>query len=154
MRVVRKWLPLGSVVTVPEVHLFDKAQHVIVMDDAGEGSMSLEMFMQQGRATTDMAKEIGSAVGGFLAWLHQWGRGNEDARQAVRGNEWGKRLSAKGHYGDLKRILVDTCKHYDPPVEVEEKEMEKLERIVRETTEILLAEDHQVNSEFEKHQAR
>lgn len=151
MRVVRKWLPLGSVVTVPEVHLFDRAQHVIVMDDAGEGSMSLEKFMQQGRATRDTAKEIGSAVGGFLAWLHRWGRENEDAQQAVRGNVWGKRLSAKGHYGDLKRILVDTCKHYDPPVDVEEKEMEKLENIVRETIETLLAEEHQVNSAFETH---
>lgn len=140
-------------VTVPEVYLFDEVQHVIVMDDAGEGSMSLQAFVQQGRATTDMAKEIGSAVGRFLAWLHEWGRGNEDASRAVRGNEWGKRMSAQVFYGDLKRVLVDTCKHYDPPVDVDGKKMEVLENIVQETTKAILGEDHQVNLLFNNKRA-
>lgn len=145
---MRKWLPLGSIVTVPEVHLFDEAYHVIIMDDAGKESCSLQTFVQQGRASIELAKEIGSAVGKFLAWLHEWGRGNEEARQAVQGNEWAKRASAQLFYGDLKRVLVDKCKHYDPPVDVEEKKMEMLENIVQETTKAILAEDHQVNSFF------
>ena len=144
LRVVRKWLPLGSVVRVPEVHLFDEERHVIIMDDAGEESMSIQAFVKQGRASIDMAKEIGREVGRFLGWLHKWGLENKEASEAVRGNEWGKRMSAQLFYGDLKKVLVEKCKYYDPPVEVEEKKMQKLEDIVQETTEAIISEDRQV----------
>lgn len=144
LRVVRKWLPVGSVVRVPEVHLFDEERHVIIMDDAGEESMTLQTFVQQGRASMDLAKEIGREVGIFLRWLHKWGRENDEASAAVRGNEWGKRMSAELFYGDLKRVLVEKCKYYDPPVEVGEKQMEKLEDIVQETMRAIISEDRQV----------
>jgi hypothetical protein len=41
-------LPSDSIVTVPEVHLFDEEHHVIIMDDAGEGSVTLKALMKQG----------------------------------------------------------------------------------------------------------
>jgi hypothetical protein len=54
------------------------------------------------------------------------------------------------YYGELKRVLVDKCKQYDPPVDVEEKTMEMLENIVQETTKAIIEEDHQVNMLFRR----
>jgi hypothetical protein len=89
LRVVRKWLPLGSVVTVPEVHFFDKAPHVM-MDRCRSRplcKMAGHPRIWRRRLVVRLVDSLPGCTSGDVE------------TKAVRGNEWGKWLSAQVYYG-------------------------------------------------------
>ncbi|KAH9486413.1 4-hydroxytryptamine kinase [Psilocybe cubensis] len=146
LRRVRGWLPADSLVTVPEVHLFDEDAHVIIMDDAGEDAISLKSYIQQGHATLASAKKIGAAVGAFLGGMHKWGKGNKELCAAVAGNSQAKAMSAWVFYGRLLPTLSGDSgvpKLMDPPLVAAAEDLEVIKGLVEETTAALLAVDDQ-----------
>lgn len=158
MRVVGNWTQ-GSVVTVPQVHLFDEERHVIIMDDAGEESIPLKALMTEGKATLALAKEIGAVLGVFLGGLHKWGNGNEEACKAVRGNEQGKKMSAWAYYGRLKETLMgaeDVPMLSDPPLGLEEKDLDVVDSVAKEATQKIVGENDRVSLQknFYRHPKR
>ncbi|PPQ64298.1 hypothetical protein CVT26_002181 [Gymnopilus dilepis] len=146
LKYVRAWLPKDSIVQVPAVHLFDQEEHVIIMDDAGADSLSLKAFMQQGRATVEIASQIGAAVGKFLGGLHRWGKGNKEACDAVKGNVEAKTMSAFAYYDRLRPTLDGTStleKLQDPPLKADDADLEIIDKIAQETKKALLEVDDQ-----------
>ncbi|KAJ3480842.1 hypothetical protein NLJ89_g12256 [Agrocybe chaxingu] len=153
LRRVRAWEPADSVVTVPEVHLFDEDAHAIVMDDAGADSVALKDFMKQGRPSLEMAEHIGAALGKFLGGMHRWGKGNEELCASVKGNAQAKAMSAWAFYGRLKDTLTgvasDVPKLSDPPLEVDEDDLKVIDALVAETTSAIMGvEDSFVMGDF------
>lgn len=143
MKRVREWLPPGSLVTVPEVHLFDESMHVIVMDDAGEDAVPLKAILQQaGRVTVPLAKAIGSALGMFLGSMHKWGEGNKDVLESVKGNVEAQQLSTWAYYGRLVDTLSGNHtlpKLSDPLLVIDKKDLEVIQEVAKETTELLMS---------------
>ena len=134
-------MPADSVVTVPEVHLFDEEAHAIVMDDTGPGSINLKAFMQKGGPSLTMAKNIGESIGEFLGRLHKWGQGNKELCAAVQGNAQAKALAGWAYYGRLKDTLTGEAKVpflSDPPLGVAESDLKVIDRLVEETTRSIL----------------
>lgn len=141
LRRVRAWLPADAVVTVPEVHLFDKEAHAIVMDDTGPGSINLKAFMQKGGPSLTMAKKIGESIGVFLGGLHKWGQENKELCGAVKGHAEAKALAGWAYYGRLKDTLTgaaDVPFLSDPPLDVAESDLKVIDRLVEETTRSML----------------
>jgi len=138
---VRAWLPADSVVTVPEVHLFDEEAHAIVMDDSGPDSINLKAFMLNGGPSLSMAKDIGKSIGVFLGKLHKWGQGNKELCAAVKGNAQAKAMSAWISYGWLKGTLTGAARLpflSDPPLDVAESDLKVIDQLVEETTQLML----------------
>jgi len=144
-------LPADSKVTVPEVHLFDREAHAIIMDDAGQNSIPLKEFFKQGKATVDMAKEMGEAVGSFLGRVHKWGRGNKELCASVSGNPQAKKICAWYYYGRLRETLTgapDVPKLLDPPLVVDEDDLKVVEALAEKTTKAMLEAEHDVSTEY------
>ncbi|KDR85563.1 hypothetical protein GALMADRAFT_234502 [Galerina marginata CBS 339.88] len=144
LRRVGAWLPHDSPVRVPAVHLFDEEEHVIIMDDAGEATITLKAFMQQGRATLAAAQQIGAAVGAFLGGMHRWGTGNAELCESVRGNAQAKKMSSWAFYGRLVDTLSGASglpKLLDPPLVAAEEDLEVVKRVAEETTQACLDVD-------------
>jgi len=128
--------------------MFDEERHVIIMDDTGEGSIPLKALMTEGKVTLALARKIGSVLGIFLGGLHKWGKGNEEACKAVRGNEQGKKMSAWAFYGRLKETLMgaeDVPMLSDPPLALEEKDLEVVDSVAQETIQKIVGENNQVS---------
>lgn len=115
LRRVSEQLPTSASVTVPAVHLFDEATHVIIIDDAGESSTPLLKLMLDGTLSTSLAQEIGHALGEFLSRLHSWGLQDDDARSWVSANAFARQIAAWATYGRL----VDTVEGKDPITELQ-----------------------------------
>lgn len=76
---VRLCLPPDSLVKVPKIHHFDGDNHLIIMEDCGAGAVTLTEFLCSGSASfTDIAETIGTAVGKFIAIVHEWSKNNPD----------------------------------------------------------------------------
>lgn len=82
MRRVGAGLAEGGV-RVPEVYLFDKERHVIVMEDAGEGAVTLKQLLTERAPSKEMCAGIGAALGAWLRGLHEWGREGGAAAEAA-----------------------------------------------------------------------
>lgn len=141
--------------TVPQIHLFDRSSHVIIMDDSGVDSINLKAFMQQGKASLPMAEQIGSAIGEFIGGMHRWGRRNVELLNAVRGHEKAKALAAWAYYGRLVSTLKGDSpeplpKLSDPVLEIEKSDMEVVEKVVEETTKAILEAQDSVIVSFQK----
>jgi aminoglycoside phosphotransferase (APT) family kinase protein len=105
MKRVNKILPTMSLVTTPEVHLFDKEANVIIMDDCGESVVSLKALLLRDEAIpVPMARTIGSALGTFLAEVHAWGKA-EEVIEFFDGNTQARLFSAWATYSRLLSTL-------------------------------------------------
>ncbi|PPQ99513.1 hypothetical protein CVT24_005303 [Panaeolus cyanescens] len=136
LRHVFAWLPSDWLVRVPEVHLFDENENVIIMDDTGKDSMNLKDYLQKGMASTETARIIGTELGRFLGALHSWGKSNVDIQKAVSGNVQGKAIKAMYYYGGLKPTLDGSAKVpflSDPTLDVSPEDMQVVEQISAET---------------------
>ncbi|KAF9486426.1 kinase-like protein [Pholiota conissans] len=132
LRRVRKWLPEDSIVTVPEVYLFDKDAHAILMEDLGENTVDLKAFMKAGGPSREMAIQIGTALGVFLGKLHHWGKDNAELCDAMKGNEQAKKMTAWAFYGKLISTLTGkdgVPKLQDPPLKVSAKDLEVIQTV-------------------------
>jgi hypothetical protein len=136
-------IPAEAIATVPQVHLVDEPMCAIIMDDSGPSSMTLKEFMSQGKASVEMAAEIGDAIGEFIGTVHRWGKGNREVCDFFEGNARAKTLSAWMYYGRLVDTL--TLKGLDvppmlcdPPIEVSKEDLEVLQKVADETSEAVV----------------
>ena len=103
---VKAWLPPDSIVTVPKVHKFDEENHVMILEDCGEDVLTLKEFLREGKASPDLADEIGTAIGQFIGSLHDWSRKNpHGVLDIFRRNEQAMTMSAWVTYGCLVSVL-------------------------------------------------
>jgi 5-methylthioribose kinase len=76
---VRLSLPPTMLVKVPQIHHFDVYNNLIVMEDCGADVVTLREWLCSGSAcSTGLAETIGTAVGDFIALVHEWSRSNPD----------------------------------------------------------------------------
>jgi 5-methylthioribose kinase len=92
-------------VTVPAVHLFDSANHAIVMDDAGPVALPLKAALLAGRISPRRGAALGTALGEFLRALHARGRDDVALREGFARNEAACEISAFATYGRLGAML-------------------------------------------------
>ncbi|KAF5323592.1 hypothetical protein D9611_005550 [Ephemerocybe angulata] len=149
---VASWVPKDSLVQVPRVHKFDYGAHAIIMDDAGEGSVTLKEFMKQGGPTVDMAVQIGKGIGEFLGSVHAWGTANRAELEVFQGHTQGKVLGARYYYGRLANFFSGKSgepKLEDPPLLVDDATLAVLKEVGEETSQALQsANDHFVQGDF------
>jgi len=109
LRRVRAHFPSPSdasvTVTVPAVHLFDTANHAIVMDDAGPATLPLKAALLAGRISPRRGAALGTALGEFLRALHARGREDVALREGFARNEVACEISAFATYSRLGATL-------------------------------------------------
>ncbi|KAJ2918419.1 hypothetical protein MD484_g2019, partial [Candolleomyces efflorescens] len=153
LRRVAAWLPKESPVQVPHVHRFDKDAHAVIMDDAGEASVTLKEFMKRGGPSIEMAAEIGRVVGEFLGSIHAWGTSHRAECKLFEGHTEGKILGAGYYYGRLAAFFTGMSgepKLNDPPLLVDDATLDILKRVGEETTQAMIsANDHVGASVFQ-----
>ncbi|CCL98113.1 uncharacterized protein FIBRA_00107 [Fibroporia radiculosa] len=135
LRQVRERLPDTSLVTVPEVILFDDVAHVIIMNDCGERALNLKQLLQSSPPPDTIARQIGTALGEFLAWLHNRGSTDEEFLDFFARNEKGKLLSADVTYGRLVSTLTDAAPPLlaEPPLEVPREKLDIIGTVANDT---------------------
>lgn len=129
-------MPDDALVTVPEVYLFDKKAHVIIMEDAGELSVPLKQFMREGRLSLSKGAELGKGLGEFIGRLHVWGK-DKAVQEYFDKNEQAKELSAWAYYGRVYETLepslnADVPVLRDPPLEVSSEDLEVIKKMGEE----------------------
>jgi 5-methylthioribose kinase len=128
-------LPKDSVVTVPVVHRFDREAHAIIMNDSGEGSVSLKKLMLENVPPLELADQIGRALGEFLGHLHIWGRTNDAILDIFDANKQARTTTMTVFYGRLITTLTgkDALPMLnEPPMNVPEGHLEIISRLVSE----------------------
>ncbi|KAI9456934.1 kinase-like domain-containing protein [Boletus coccyginus] len=76
---VRLGLPKNLLVKVPKIHHFDVYNNLIVMEDCGADVVTIrELLCSDGASSISIAETIGTAVGDFVALVHEWSRSNPD----------------------------------------------------------------------------
>ncbi|KAI9456939.1 kinase-like domain-containing protein [Boletus coccyginus] len=76
---VRLGLPKNLLVKVPKIHHFDVYNNLIVMEDCGADVVTIRELLCSGSACSiSIAETIGTAVGDFVALVHEWSRSNPD----------------------------------------------------------------------------
>ncbi|OCB87136.1 hypothetical protein A7U60_g5873 [Sanghuangporus baumii] len=104
---VRAFLPADSLATVPAVYYHDTIAHVLIMEDAGPNSRNLKDLLRESPLSKSASRELGTALGRFLAALHVRGSAESELPDAVRKNDDGRRITSWITYGQL----LDTLKH-------------------------------------------
>lgn len=142
---MKAWLPEDSLVTVPTVHLFDKELNYIIMDDAGEGSVTLKSFMIENEVPDVLAKEIGMALGEFIAKMHAWGKAKADTNDDILGffdpYLWARTISGLVTYGRLISTLTgaDNVKALsDPPIKISDGDLEVIAKVAVDRKQAML----------------
>jgi hypothetical protein len=90
---------------------FDRHNNVIIMEDCGAGTVTLKQFLCSDSApSTGLAETIGTAVGDFIALVHNWSRSNPDGILDI----FDKNLDANKVMADLNYDrLVKTLQRSD-----------------------------------------
>lgn len=95
---VRLSLPPTLLVKVPQIHHFDVYNNLIVMEDCGADAITLREFLCSASAcSTGLIETIGTAVGDFIALVHEWSKSNPDGILDI----FDKCLHAKKMIADL-----------------------------------------------------
>lgn len=137
-------------VRVPEVHLFDEANAVIVMDDCCSATsevMTLKEVLIQGRIAVATAQKIGAELGRSLARLHAWGSSSMDARRLFGGNTQARVTTAYITYG----VVVSTLDGQDAleklqGMRISEDELVRLGEVAAKGREKVLTVDEMVST--------
>lgn len=137
---VKRFIPTASLVTTPEVHLFDETANVIIMDDCGEGILSLRTLLLRDEAIpVPVARTIGAALGIFLAQVHSWGRA-EAVVNLFDGNAQARTLSAWVTYGRVVSTLTDATRPpalHDPSLDLSEGQLATITDIADEAANLM-----------------
>jgi len=143
---VAAWLPTDFLVRVPEVHRFDEQAHVIIMDDAGEASVTLKDFLSAGGPSVSMAVRIGESIGEFLGNLHDWGTRHRADCAIFETHTEAAVLAARHYYGRLPELFGGKSgvpSLDDPPLLLADEKLAKLKEVGTETTRAMIsAKDH------------
>lgn len=141
MERVKALLPADSLITTPEVYLFDEDAAVIVMEDCGEGVETLKaLLLQDGGISVPLAHTVGHALGVFLARLHSWGAKDQENREFFDKNAQAKSLSAWATYGRLVSTLSGEDKLEklsDPPLNISQEQLDVVAQIAEWTTQAM-----------------
>ena len=142
-------------VTVPDVHLFDEHENVIIMDDCGDGVLNLKELMLRNPPSTEVATKIGAALGAFIANLHAWGqRDKSEILDFLNGNQTARNISVFATYGRLVSTLsvadqLEVLSNPPPCLQVPQQEMALVEEIVKDKTfEIMTSMETVVMGDF------
>jgi hypothetical protein len=105
----------------------------MIMEDCGEDTLTLKELVREGKATLDIADEIGTSMGQFLGSLHGWGRKNpDDILGMFKGNEQAIKMSAWVTYGCVVSTLNGTYglpALSDPPISISERDLEIIAKV-------------------------
>jgi len=109
---VRLCLPPTSLVKVPKIHHFDASNHLIIMEDCGTDVVTLREFLcSGGGSSVGVAETIGTAVGQFVALVHEWSRSNPDGiLDTFEKSLDAKRMIADLNYNRLVTTLLGSDK--------------------------------------------
>lgn len=146
MRYARSLLPADSLVTVPEIYLFDSDASVSIMEDCAATSASdsdtytltLKEYLLRTEGTRpsppneSIAYEIGVALGEFIATFHGKSKTDEEVLDRFDKNQQARELSAWATYGRVRSTLsgVDALPALsEPPFEISEDELKKIDVI-------------------------
>ena len=88
-----------SRIRIPKILYYDRERHNLIMEDIGS-LPSVKAWTTEG-VDTETCKEIGAAIGRFLAHLHNSTAGDEGLLAEFNGNETAKNLSGKLYFGGL-----------------------------------------------------
>lgn len=124
------------IVTVPVVYHFDEEACAIIMEDAGEGSLTLKAFMQQPGVTEEMAREIGRGTGKFLRSLHAWGKSQSEVMALAKEHVEARKITAWFYYGQYEVGVTNVAKI--PQMGLPLEDMERIREIGRETQEAMV----------------
>jgi hypothetical protein len=134
------------------VHHFHKEDGFIIMDDCGEGSVSLKQLMLEHNPSPALGSAIGAAVGEFLGLLHAWGRENESIVDFFAGNRKAQQLSAWATYGRLNSTLTGSDPLpalSDPPLNIPQSTVETITNLVGDISDaITSSKETVVNGDF------
>ncbi|EJC98715.1 uncharacterized protein FOMMEDRAFT_23526 [Fomitiporia mediterranea MF3/22] len=116
---VRSFLPVDALATVPELYLHDPEAHIIIMEDAGPSARNLKDLLRTVPLNEETSRELGAAMGRFLAAVHVHGTADTALIEATQNIEDARRITAWITYGRL----VDSLKEagngttlVDPPL--------------------------------------
>ncbi|KAI0347689.1 hypothetical protein BDW22DRAFT_1384541 [Trametopsis cervina] len=149
MKATRKMLPPHSLITAPEIYLYDKTANIIIMEDAASGPDTFTLTLKDYLLRTDSShpspptesimRTVGSALGQFLSVLHKWGMDPEQRSvlDFFEGNKQARTLSAWVTYGRLRSTLSgsDTARLSaltDPPFEISADALRDVDAVAQE----------------------
>jgi len=125
LRYANKVHNADSLAKAPTLLEHDATNYVILMSDAGVGSRTLKDLLISNELYPTAAAQVGSALGEFLAKLHEHGRSASD-RETFSKHQWGKQLVASFYYARV----VDTLAEYiiAPPIELSEQQFSAVKK--------------------------
>lgn len=94
----------SSIIRLPTVFHFDRENHVLILEDAGDHP-SLKSLLSQSPpdpARTHTASEIGGQLGYFLAFLHRTGKGNQTFKDLFSNHKMARQICAWRTAGRLE----------------------------------------------------
>ncbi len=101
----------------------------MIMDDCGEGAMTLKHFILDGRCSLTLSKKVGNALGEFLSHMHTRSKADNNMRELFKTNIWAKKISAWVEFGQLEATLSGKDglpSLQDPPLEVSNDDLAAL----------------------------
>jgi len=111
---VKSWLLNNHsvIVAVPDIHHFDPHNHLIIMEDCGSDTKTLDEFLRSPNTSSSDVGIIGTALGEFAALLH-WSQGCTDRiREGFNANLQAKEMAAYGAY----KYSMDTVQLTAPDI--------------------------------------
>jgi thiamine kinase-like enzyme len=123
----------SSIVTVPEIFVHDDQTHTLIMEDCGRDILTLKDFLLSitlSNTAAALAPSIGTALGTFLARMHQWSRSNPGGiLDLFSEHELARNLSAWVTHGRMVETLDGTAnlpKLEDPRLRVSEDDLKAI----------------------------
>ncbi|KAF9526100.1 kinase-like domain-containing protein [Crepidotus variabilis] len=149
---VRKGLPATSTVTVPEIFHFDAKNHFIILEDCGSDVATLKELIISGSLSSTAAETIGSAVGEFIATLHEWSRSNPDGILDVFDEcPHTRKMVASGAYDHVVSTLQGTDEDNLPLLsgfEIDSSKLQTIQTLADEYRAHLMSPGHSTHDVF------
>lgn len=108
----------------PRVLTYDAPNHTLILEDVGV-LPSLKTWLQAG-AALDSVAAIGTALGRYLAQIHDLTAGREDVLTRFDGNETSKSFSSRLYYSNLAATAAKygyTDAYFQEAAEVGQREV-------------------------------
>ncbi|KAF7436409.1 Carboxy-terminal domain (CTD) phosphatase [Pleurotus ostreatus] len=131
---ISTWIAPDSPVKVPAVVHFDEDKAVIIMEDVGLDAKTLKQLLLDGAVSQATAKNVGNALGEFIANVHRRSGGEVELLRGFDANEHGKSISSWATYGRLASTLEgeDMPVLSDPPLNVSKETMNTIAMLSKE----------------------
>ncbi|KAF9245911.1 P-loop containing nucleoside triphosphate hydrolase protein, partial [Melanogaster broomeanus] len=124
---------VNAFVTAPAIRFFDEKEHVMIIDDCGEDSLTLKQLLIDESLPKSISEQIGSALGQFIRNVHTWNQNHNTDLSLFANNQLGKYISALVTYGRLESTLSGKSNLpalVDPVLGVPETKLAKIAALV------------------------